>query len=106
LSEVQALIEGPRGKSFMETSVFADKSIKPNDSRLSHALGEKATLWEAIKQHTGQEYGEATEEWKFYNPKSGWTLKVLLKKRNLFFLRRWRDISGLRLCLATKPSLS
>jgi hypothetical protein len=69
----------------METIVFTDKSVKTNDRRLSQALGEKAKLWEAIKQHIKQEYGEATEEWKFYNPKSGWTLKVLLKKRNLFF---------------------
>ncbi len=26
-----------------------------------------------------------TEEWKYYNQKSGWILKTLKKKRNLFF---------------------
>jgi signal transduction histidine kinase len=69
----------------METNVFMDKSIQPDDRRLAHVLGEKATFWETIKQHIAQKHGEVTEEWKFYNTKSGWTLKVLLKKRNLFF---------------------
>ncbi len=71
----------------METNVFMDKSIQPDDSRLAHALGENAIFWEAIKQHIVQKHGEVNEEWKFYNTKSGWTLKVLLKKRNLFFFR-------------------
>ncbi len=69
----------------METRAFTDKSVKPNASRLSQTLGEKVKLWEAIKEHIKQNHGEVREEWKFYNPKSGWTLKVLLKKRNLFF---------------------
>ena len=31
-------------------------------------------------------HGTITPEWKYYGRTSGWTLKVLLKKRNLFFL--------------------
>jgi hypothetical protein len=62
-----------------------DKSIQPDDSRLAAVLGENATFWEAIKKHLAPKHGDIKEEWKFYNTKSGWTLKVLLKKRNLFF---------------------
>jgi hypothetical protein len=69
----------------METNVFMDKSIQPDDGHLARVLGKNVTFWEAIKQHIAQKHGEATEEWKFYNTKSGWTMKVLLKKRNLFF---------------------
>ncbi|NUM64294.1 DUF3788 domain-containing protein [candidate division KSB1 bacterium] len=69
----------------METNVFMDKSIQPDGNRLARVLGENATFWEALKQHIMQKHGDFTEEWKFYNAKSGWTLKVLLKKRNLFF---------------------
>jgi signal transduction histidine kinase len=69
----------------METNVFMDKSIQPDNSRLAHVLGENITFWEAIKRHIAQKHSDANEEWKFYNTKSGWTLKVLLKKRNLFF---------------------
>ena len=32
-----------------------------------------------------QPHTASIEEWKYYGPKSGWTLKTLRKKRNLFF---------------------
>lgn len=60
-----------RERIVMETNVFMDKSIQPDDRRLAHALGENATLWEAIKQHIAQKYGKVNEEWKFYSTKSG-----------------------------------
>jgi hypothetical protein len=69
----------------METDTFMDKSAKPDDSRLAHLLGEKVKFREMIKKHIAQKHGSVTAEWKFYNAKSGWTLKVLLKKRKLFF---------------------
>ena len=69
----------------METNAFMDKSVQPDNSQLARILGEKTTFWEAIKHHIMQKHGGFVEEWKFYNTKSGWTLKVLLKKRNLFF---------------------
>ncbi len=69
----------------MESSVFADKSIQPDNDWLSQVLGEKGKFWEAIKKHIKEKHGDVTEEWKFYSVKYGWTLKTLLKKRNLFF---------------------
>jgi len=69
----------------MEPSVFTDKSNQPNKDLLSQVLGEKGKFWDAIKQHIKEKHGDTTEEWKFYSAKYGWTLKTLLKKRNLFF---------------------
>lgn len=69
----------------MAASVFDDKNKKPNDKMLKKALGKTYKLWEEIKKHLSEEYGELTENWKFYNQKSGWLLKTLKKKRNLFF---------------------
>jgi len=69
----------------METSVFTDKSTRPDNTKLAGTLGDKAGFWEAIKSHIKNNYGHVTEEWKFYGAKSGWALKLLLKKRNLFF---------------------
>ena len=69
----------------MANSLFDDKSAKPDDKKLAKVLGETAIHWQAIKSHLKEHYGEIIEEWKFYNPKSGWILKVLRKKRNLFF---------------------
>jgi hypothetical protein len=70
----------------MERSVFKDKSAKPDAIRLIKAIGDTAKSWEAIKKHIEDIYGAVNEEWKFYGASSGWTLKTLLKKRNLFFL--------------------
>lgn len=69
----------------MESNVFMDKSIQPDDDRLAHVLGASWKFWDAIKGHIKEKHGDVIEEWKFYSPKYGWTLKTLLKKRNLFF---------------------
>lgn len=69
----------------MSVSVFEDKATIPDDKMLAKALGESNRLWQDIKKHLKAEYGELIEEWKFYGQKSGWILKTLRKKRNLFF---------------------
>ncbi len=69
----------------MEISVFTDKSIQPDNDLLAQALGENGKFWEALKKHIMENHGDTKEEWKFYSAKYGWTLKTLLKKRNLFF---------------------
>ncbi|MHC4633139.1 MAG: DUF3788 domain-containing protein [Planctomycetota bacterium] len=69
----------------MAVSVFGDKAAKPTSQMLVKTLGQSNRLWEEIKKHLKAEYGQLIEEWKFYGQKSGWILKTLRKKRNLFF---------------------
>jgi hypothetical protein len=69
----------------MSANVFIDKLAKPDDQALVRALGTTYPLWAEIEKHVATEHSESTEEWKYYGPKSGWTLKTLRKKRNLFF---------------------
>lgn len=66
-------------------SIFLDKSVMPNSEMLSAALGRSYKYWEEIKNTLANQHGTLTEEWKYYSASSGWTLKLLLKKRNLFF---------------------
>ena len=68
----------------MAVSVFEDKTIMPDDKMLAKALGKSDRLWQDIKKQLKVKY-ELIEEWKFYGQKSGWILKTLRKKRNLFF---------------------
>lgn len=70
----------------MGTNIFLDKSIKPDDQKLSKALGESYKYWTDIKNYIDSKYPGTVEEWKNYGAKYGWNLKILLKKRNLFFL--------------------
>jgi len=69
----------------MAASVFEDKDTRPDDKMLAKALGKSNRLWQEIKKNLKVEYGELIEDWKFYGVKSGWILKTLRKKRNLFF---------------------
>lgn len=52
---------------------------------LSDALGAAYGIWNEIKSSIEKEYDGIVEEWKYYGATIGWTLKLLLKKRNLFF---------------------
>src|SRR5271157_200354 len=65
--------------------MFLDKSCKPNEEMLSEVLGRSYKYWRQIQSVLNDQYGELTPEWKYYGAKSGWTLKMMLKKRNLFF---------------------
>ncbi len=69
----------------MAMSIFDDKEKKPTPQKLARVLGESNGLWKDIKKHLKAEYGELTEDWKYYGKNYGWTLKTLRKKRNLFF---------------------
>lgn len=69
----------------MAASIFENQATKPTDQMLAEALGKTSKLWQDFKKHLNSEYGELIEEWKYYNPKSGWQLKTIKKKRNLFF---------------------
>lgn len=66
-------------------TMFLDKSFKPNEETLSEVLGRSYQYWKQIQHLLVEQYGTIAPEWKYYGAKSGWTLKMILKKRNLFF---------------------
>ncbi len=70
----------------MSSSVFTDRSTEPTASQLADALGATASIWSELRNHLETACGPLVEEWKFYGTKSGWIMKTLRKKRNLFFL--------------------
>ena len=69
------------------TILFLNKLKKPDDEMLRSALGSTYKYWEEIRNALNEQYGMINPEWKYYGAKSGWTLKMMLKKRNLFFLK-------------------
>jgi hypothetical protein len=73
------------------SSVFIDKNIKPDNQMFVDTLGSSYKLWDKIKIILTTSYGDLNEDWKFYGQKIGWTLKLLYKKRNLFFLTPYEN---------------
>ncbi len=67
------------------SGIFLDKSVKPTTAMLADALNRSKKYWDQIRNTLEGQHGKLTEEWRYYSSSSGWTLKLLLKKRNLFF---------------------
>jgi len=70
----------------MSASIFDNKLILPNDLMLREELGETYQYLEQVVREIAKASGEVTPEWKHYGQKSGWTLKLFAKKRNILFV--------------------
>jgi hypothetical protein len=70
----------------MSTSNFNDKQVVPDEAALAAEIGESKEYLDRICRFIEDETGHLTLEWKHYGQKSGWTLKLLSKKRNLLFV--------------------
>lgn len=70
----------------MATSIYDDKLIVPTDKMLKYDLGETKIYLDKISTFIAAEYGDLNHDWKFYNKKTGWILKLFSKKRNIIFI--------------------
>jgi len=70
----------------MSSSLYDDKLIEPDDERLSSNLADTKIFFDKICKFIETNYGDLKPEWKFYNKKSGWILKLISKKRNVLFI--------------------
>jgi hypothetical protein len=70
----------------MDTSIFSEKSLVPNDNLLRLALENRYPQWMEIRTYVFERYPEALEEWKFSGPKYGWSFRIKDKKRVLLYL--------------------
>lgn len=68
----------------MEENIFNDKSLVPDGRTVQKALGEVWSFWLELRKHIQENYGPAIEEWKYYGPKSGWTMKMFCQKKDIF----------------------
>ena len=69
----------------MPLRALTDKTKKPGEQDLTEVLGETKQLWDQLKNHVQTVIPDISEDWKHYGKNSGWTMKLLHKKRNLFF---------------------
>ena len=70
----------------MAGSVFNSKLVEPDDKMMAYELGETKEYFDRICDFIENDYGDLRPEWKFYNIKSGWILKLFNKKRNVLFI--------------------
>ena len=82
----------------MEDNAFNDKSVVPDGRTLLKTLGDMGEIWLELRRYVQSNYGPAIEEWKYYGPKTGWTMKLLSPSKNLFFFTALKG--GFRLSFA------
>ena len=70
----------------MSASIYTEKLVQPDDKMLTYDLGDTKKFLDRISTFIDKEYGDYKPEWKFYNQKSGWVLKMFTKKRNVLFV--------------------
>jgi hypothetical protein len=88
----------------MPDYLFLDRSKQPAERQLKDAISDTYEYWIEIKNRIAELYGDTKNEWKFYSKKSGWTLKTLLKKRNLFFFQPFANYFSLTFVFGDKAA--
>jgi len=69
----------------MAENYFIEKKTKPDLTSVKNILCDSYNIWENLLNQLKKDYKFISEEWKYYGTKYGWSQKIYLKKRNLFF---------------------
>ena len=67
--------------------LFLDLTPEPTLALLKKGLGRRFSLWKEFSDHVP---GPTVVQWKYYGTKMGWTMKLLLKERNLCFISAYQ----------------
>ena len=70
----------------METSIFAEKAVVPDETMLHNALGDRYEQWSKIRDCVSELYPLAKDEWNFPGQKYGWSFRIKDKKRAIIYL--------------------
>ena len=88
----------------MAVSILVDKAAVPDGDMVTSVLAGNYPLWEELVNHVHANYPSVAEEWKHYGKASGWTYKLLSKKRNLLFFVPLDGYFRVRLVLGEKAA--
>ena len=67
-------------------NAFVDHAAKPTPQELSAALGATGALWNKLVACLADDHGITVQEWHSYSRKSGWSLRLKLKKRTILYM--------------------
>jgi len=70
----------------MDTSIFSNKSVVPDDEMLISAIGSSKSIWDDISEFVHIQYPAAISEWKYPGQKYGWSFRLKDKKRVIIYL--------------------
>src|SRR5437879_8217540 len=74
----------------MLPNAFVGKPEKPTDPELAAELGAAKALWDQLLADLAKESNLDVREWNSYSIKTGWSLRLQRKKRNIVYLSTYR----------------
>lgn len=75
----------------MLENAFINRPTPPPDADLAAALGDAKAVWDDLLATLARDGITTGHEWKSYNAKWGWSLRVVKKKRTIVWLSPGRD---------------
>jgi len=70
----------------METSIFMDKAVTPDDFMLRSAVSDLYPLWAEFRSYVFEKYPDAMAEWNYPGQKYGWNFRIKDKKRTIIYM--------------------
>ncbi len=70
----------------MEEPILKDPEQYPTDEVLGSCLGSRKKLWDLFFETIGQDYPDFSEEWRYYKDGKSWLMKVVRKKKTVFWV--------------------
>jgi len=70
----------------MFVNAFIGRQEKPTDSELGEILGPAKAFWDKLVADLAEGFKINILEWKSYSLKTGWTLRLIHKKRVILYL--------------------
>lgn len=70
----------------MEPHVLTDKDQFPTEEIIFSHIGKSKKLWISLFGLIYTEHPEFEEQWRFYNDGKSWLMKVVKKKKTIFWL--------------------
>jgi len=75
----------------MESNIFNDKSVKPNNEIVFSIIGDKSLLWQQIMSYLYDNHKDISEEWNYYNDGKSWLFRTLKRGKTIFWIRVLSD---------------
>jgi hypothetical protein len=75
----------------MEPLVLSDANIYPSEDVIFSHIGKSKPLWISFFKQIEDNHSDFTKEWRYYQDGKSWLLKVVQKKKTIFWLSIIKD---------------
>lgn len=75
----------------MEKPILTDENQFPTEEVIFSIIGKTKPLWISFFNNIHEQYPDFNEEWRYYKDGKSWLMKVVRKKKTVFWLSLIKD---------------